>query len=313
MKPFLFVHIPKTAGTSLHHSMIEQLGADAVQRDNGNAEEYTSDLVKHYFYNGAKDYFGYFNAFQNTDKKWLTGHVFAETLLPLFGAPNTISFVREPVERVISNYWYMHKIGRTDLSFGKFYRTPNEANKQFRMIGKTPWRAYSLVGTLDRYGECIALLSEILGLEIKEQKQNVNTSSPARTISDTDRNEIMKRNANDVALYNRVTDYLDARLTAHREKRPFCFHDTGFVPDKHIIGWAFYGQSNEPVELGLFIDGKLAKETRAIEYRATLQAIGTPRAGHNGFRFTLGDYKKASHIELRTRDTEQTLLSWSRC
>lgn len=313
MKPILFVHIPKTAGTSLHQSAIDSLGANCVERDNGNSENLTSELIKEYFYaDKPYDHFGYYEAFKKADKKWLTGHLFAERLLPLFGAENTISFVRDPIDRVISNYQFMKSIDKTSLSFEDYYQAPEETNKQFRMIGQTPWKAYHLVGTLEHYNDCLSLLSHTKQLNLEIQKLNIRQAGTNSKVSETVRSDIQKWNERDCIFFEEVNAYLIARLKAHRSNIDFCYHDMGFVPDQHVIGWAFYSGSDTAVTVDLYVDSRHTDTYVATEHRPELQVVKTPRQGHNGFRFSLEHKKNAEHIELRARETGQILLDWHR-
>jgi len=124
--------------------------------------------------------------------------------------------------------------------------------------------------------------------------------------------DIKRWNERDYIFYGQVTKYLDKHLSVRKSGKNFCYHDIAFVADMHIIGWAFYGGSNELVRVGLYVDGILKKDVPAFEPRIELQAIQTPRHGHNGFRFVLSDYNLASHIEVKALNTDQSLFSWIR-
>ncbi|MBV1900497.1 MAG: sulfotransferase family protein [Kordiimonadaceae bacterium] len=314
MKPILFVHIPKTAGTSLHNGALDILGSSAVERDNGNTESATTQMVKDHLYRDIdlKDPFKFYEAFKGAGKKWLTAHIYADRLLRLFGVENTVSFVRDPIERVISDYRFTKKIGKTDLSFEEFYRHPSETNKQYRMVGTVPWQAFHLVGSLTRYSECIDFLSSSKLSGLSEKHTNINTPPKPNEISEDVQEDIKRWNERDCIFYAQATAYLDQHLTIIKSGKPFCYHDSGFSLDEHIIGWAFYAGSNEVVRIGLYVDGHLKNEIGALEHRPDLHILQTPRGGHNGYRFVLSEYTHASHIEVRALNTEQTLFSWTR-
>lgn len=313
MKPLFFVHIPKTAGSSLHKSAIDIFGADRVERNNGNNGPQTTDLVRKFYYDSNKnDHFQFFQDFITKNKQWLTAHMHAQPLLPLFGATNTLSFVRDPIERIISNHRYMTKIGKNSLTFEEYYKHPNETNKQFRMIGQTVWQAFHLVGTVEDYSECLSLLSGSKSLDLTENHINTNPTKSIDGISEEIIADIRKWNERDCIFVEEVRQYLAKRLDAWRLGAPFCFHDMGFVPDTHIIGWAFYGESEAPVDIGLYVDGTKRETIRACELVDDLNKVQAPRKGHNGFRFVLEPYKDVSHIEVKALQTDQTLFSWTR-
>ena len=229
-----------------------------------------------------------------------------------FGAEKTISFVRDPIDRVISEYKYLSRTHALDRSLEEFYRAPEETNKQYRMIGQVPWQAFHLVGTLSQYTQCLDVLSESRGLTLSENAVNIAPLKTSDTGNETVRADIRKWNERDCSFVEDVEKYLQKRLQAYQEGKAFCFHDFGFIPDRHIIGWAFYSESDQPVTLELYADGKVVADIKGCEHRAELQVLKTPRAGHSGFRFELQQYTSASHIELKARETEQTLLSWLR-
>ena len=133
MSPLLFIHIPKTAGTSFNKSAEQLFGVPAFERDYGAGSPDTSPLVTKYIYGETQDTFAFHQAFLAGEKQWMTGHVFAETYLHLFGAANSIAFVRDPVERVISEYHHRRTHFDLDRDFVDFYRDPGETNKQFRL------------------------------------------------------------------------------------------------------------------------------------------------------------------------------------
>lgn len=313
MQPKLFLHIPKTAGTSLIESLSAIHGHDAIERDYGGEASYSSALVKEHIYAAPTlDEYAFWKAFTDAEKKWLCGHFHADRYVHMFGALNTVAFVRDPIERVISEYQYLVKKHHLERPFEDFYRSPEETNKQFRMIGQSPWRALHLVGSLEAYGACLELLSASLKHPLPEAHANINRHADKAGINTTTREDIAKWNERDLLFVEEVRCYLAARLEFHKAGTPFCFHDLGFVPDTHIIGWAFMDKSEAPVELGLFVDGILKETVKAMEHRPELQLVHTPRGGHNGFRFVLAPYASATQITLKVMETDQVLFDWQR-
>ena len=312
MKPILFIHIPKTAGTSLNASAETCFGVDTVERDYGPDAPHTSALVKEYIYGPETvDQFAFHEAFRSSGKKWLAGHFAAERYLQFLGCENTISFVREPVDRVISEYLYRRRSQGLEQSFEDFYRSPDETNKQFRFIGQVPWRTFHFVGTQERYGEGLLHLGETLGIAIEAQTKNRRTDSRHESISAEERQDIAKWNARDIEFYADVSNYMEQQFAARQAGQAFCYHDIGFVPGVHAIGWAFFEASNDPVDVELYVDGSLVHTVRASEHRPELHGIGVPRGGCVGFRFVLSEYRNAKSVKLRARETGQTLLNWT--
>jgi len=313
LKPILFLHIPKTAGSSLNKSATDWLGDKAVERDYGPEKYFSSSLVKQHIYGaGAIDEFGFFSAFQAEQKAWLSGHFHADRYVHLFGAQNTISFVRDPVERVISEYNYL--VNKHDLrqSFEEFYRSPAETNKQFRMLGQFPWQAFYLVGSTEHYSDCLEFISLGKAVEIYENQINKKYPTSHATLNAETLTDIAKWNARDYLFVSEARAYLEKQFDARQHGKAFCYHDIGFIADQHIIGWAFYSDSEDPANIALYVNGGRRQTIYASEHRPELQTLQTPRSGHNGFRFSLENYKNADRIEVKVLNTDQTLWCWSK-
>jgi hypothetical protein len=312
MSPLLFIHIPKTAGTSLNASAEKIFGADAIERDYGPDVDHTTANVKRYIYNAPTvDQYGFHEATRDAETKWVTGHFPADRFLHLFGAQHTISFVRDPVERVISEFRYRQKIGTTDLDFKSFYTSDAERNKQHHTIGIFPWKAFHLVGSQERYNDCLALLAQVQNLPFEAFERNIMRAED-ETASAEIRSEIESLNTLDCALVSEADMYLEKQFDVATRHEVFCYHDIAFEPDRHFIGWAFYADNEKPVQIEVWADDKLQETVQASEHRTELQAVGTPRMGHNGFRLVLDKYRKADRLDLRTHETGQTLFSWTR-
>lgn len=313
MKPILFVHIPKTAGTSLNASAEEHFGSTAIEKDYGESAPHTSDLVRRFIYEGpTADQFGFADNFLNANKAWLTGHFAADRYLPFVGCENAISFVRDPVERIISEYLYRRRTQGLTCSFEEFFQRPDETNKQYAFVGRFPWRAFHFVGTQERYAEGLAHLRETLGIPIKLQEKNRRIDQEHETINQAVREAVAARNLHDQALYDQACAYMEKQFAARKAGLSFCYHDIGFESEKHAIGWAFYEANNTPVTIELSVDGKAVSTIEAIEHRPELQLLKAPREGCVGFRFVLSDYVGASSIEIVAKQTDQKLLSWTR-
>lgn len=312
MHPILFIHIPKTAGTSFNENAEKYFGIDALEKDYGAEANHTSALVKAHIYGTETiDQYGFHQAFTQAGKKWLTGHFNADRYLHLMGCTNTLAFVRDPVDRVISEYLYRKRQFGMDRSLEAFYQDPGETNKQFRMIGEYPWQAFRFVGTQARYQDCLEYLNKTMALGFENIQSNRRKDSKHLDISEGDKAEIRRWNERDCIFYDEVTAYLEKQFVTTASDQPFCHHNFGFSEGHHVIGWAFYAGQNAPVNVGLFIDGHLMQTVRASEHITDLQAVGAPRAGNIGFRFVLSDYPNAKTIELKAMNTDQKLLFWA--
>jgi hypothetical protein len=97
-KPLLiFVHVPKTAGRSLHHVMFRQYADKHTHRINPVTPE-TLEAIRHWSpetKQSAEVIFGHFDYGMHAFFPERSGNI------------QYISFLREPVDRIISNYYYI--------------------------------------------------------------------------------------------------------------------------------------------------------------------------------------------------------------
>src|SRR6056297_2779889 len=95
LKPMLFVHIPKTAGTSLRHGVAEFLGEGRMVLDYGPKQPATSPLVRRWLY-GESNPDRLRSAFDVQEKKFLSGHIQLVDYIGGFDLDNVAVFLRDP-------------------------------------------------------------------------------------------------------------------------------------------------------------------------------------------------------------------------
>ena len=101
MLPIFFVHIPKTAGTSFRKSAEFYFGSDKVIYDYSTKSPETSELVNNSIYED-KDPFFFSELVHEQLVEFLSGHVPAVKYVHLFGVGQTVTFLRDPIQRVMS-------------------------------------------------------------------------------------------------------------------------------------------------------------------------------------------------------------------
>ena len=217
----LFMHIPKTAGTSLREIIKNQVPKEK----------------RHYIYN-AGDKFDFIN-FKNKNKlKYVFGHFnYADRIDTYLNRDyKFITFMRDPVEQVISHYYHFFNSpedknpNKTNIikpehlvSLDKFINAPIANNLQIKYISGIvnnklnmyPKRTLELakyhidnyfdfVGITENYNDSIDYLCKRYGFNSEIKMLNVGKRPKSKDISNKLIEKIKKRNQLDIKLYNYV-------------------------------------------------------------------------------------------------------------
>ncbi|OAV44832.1 sulfotransferase family 2 domain-containing protein [Lewinella sp. 4G2] len=218
------LHIPKTAGTSFRHILKSKYGEQEVirldipagkRRVRINEKRYRETTIP----SGTRVVHGHFYLPELYAK-------FPETKdLPV------ITWLRDPVERVISNYFYLQKILRQLLdeegkgvnllskmqrSLIEYARAEVNQNRQSKFLAGKDLEDFAFVAIQEYYGEELVELSKVLGWSgVEEKKVNV-TGKDRPEVSIEIREEIARLNAADVALYQRALHLRQRRMSRRR-------------------------------------------------------------------------------------------------
>lgn len=209
----LSFHIPKTGGTSFRNTLKGVYGDDAVARVD-SAKSETTRL------NNSP-----LNAGDPIPHSVIHGHIFWDRWNEKFEAPNDVMkiiWVRDPVERVASQYFYLVDVLKRELdeegkglnllskilkTFPEFIRNPKVQNILSRYV--TPEildRHFDFVGVLEHRQEDLARLARRLDWpEFEDHQHNATPNRPEPTPEERDL--IRAYNQADVRLYEQVLEW----------------------------------------------------------------------------------------------------------
>ena len=215
------VHLAKTAGTSFGKSLEEHFGT-TLQKDYGDfpliKPAYDRNIItlQESIDNGSRD-------FNNIN--CIHGH-FAPLKYLLLSTRIDIKYVtwlRDPVERLASHYWYWKKIYdpnssrflhkkmiEEDWSIERFCLGPELRNFYGQFLWGFPLEQFSFIGIVEHYKEDFSYFNQaFLGADLTAYEENITEKKgeKARYIDDSDfRTAIELHHSNDVELYQRALE-----------------------------------------------------------------------------------------------------------
>jgi len=308
VNPLVFVHLPKTAGTSFRMSLERVFGVDKICMDYGVEYEGSSPCVLGWF--ESRDLYEFYEAFMRAKYRILAGHFAANKYINLFSAQSTVTFLREPVKRVLSEYSHFKRHHGYKGTLDEFYRWDRNKNMQARMLMNVPRQALGLVGVTERYGDSLALFASRFGLKIPNVLENTDPDKVADTVEITEeqRGEIELCNQKDCSLYRTALRDFELQIEMMRSGKAYTFSSLRVDEKNRLDGWAFQRENDTPVPLHFTLNGTDFRTIVAKDYRGLLHRFGCPRRGHLGFNFELPKLKKEDILECKVIGTGQKLF-----
>jgi hypothetical protein len=217
MLEIIHIHIPKTAGTSLLNVLQKKYSSNeicTIKRKvlTGNSNERNSEIIKNSI---------------SKNHKILHGHFFYKEIEPIVNLNKNvkiITFLRNPIDRVISNYLFFKqrinekKVEKSELSrknetLMEYARLEESQNRQSKFLeGLNPEKLYFL-GIMETFAEDINILTKKLEINFSDiPVLNKNTESGNFQISENELDELKSLNQKDLLLYQNA---LEIRQKSH--------------------------------------------------------------------------------------------------
>lgn len=300
--PKIFIHVPKTAGTSFRTAAEARLGRSRILKDYGPESDDTSKAVRNYVYsgNGPEDMS---RAISEHNALLVTGHFPLNKYRRLFSLADTATLLRNPVEQVISHYRHQVRHYGHEGTLMEFARRAEYRNVQSQYLANIDPALIGLVGTTESFKEFLSVLNEQWEWALPHRKRNVGKRLRIGrdVVSREEQDEIKCLNEIDGVLYRRASAVFANRwkgfeLGLDSDVRGGITHARS---GDGLQGWALDMRSNEAVTIELLVNGRPWAKIVCDQSSSLFEGWISRRDGQAGFAFDSTSLEPGSTLEIR--------------
>ncbi len=223
MPMLYFAHIGKTAGTSFRHSALKALGRPRcvflyTPEHKGRSPEATRIYFAKLTRGGDRSEAARAvleHCRERNARCFATHH--NETFKRLIAPEVTLTFLREPLARLISHYNFFLARGQIsgETDFMRFMQGKYLRNLQARSLRMARYDEIGFVGITERFEDSLKAIGETFDISMKPLRRNVTRRHPAAiSAGDLTKEQVeavKRRHARDFALYDRARADFTAR------------------------------------------------------------------------------------------------------
>ena len=219
--------------------------------------------------------------------------------------------VRDPIQRVASEYYHFKKYNDFKGDFESFYTDPRFINRQTSLLGMSLWPLLGFIGMSEEFDLSIKLINQNYRFQLPNLELNKHSEDVAyrHHISGHDLQAIRTINHSDIKLYEAVKEQFSQRIYAMENELPFFRGTISRLKNGILIGWVIPHEEERPVEVDVIINGIHASRIRAIEYHPFVGRFQSKRLGYVGFNYRLESYSPSDTIEVKISATQQQLVN----
>jgi hypothetical protein len=298
----LFLHIPKTAGTSFRRAAADRFGAERILKDYGPDAAETSEILRKTVLESG-DPVEIIRVARQTKAAMLTGHLNVTRYMGIFGLLNTVTLLREPVARVVSHFRHAVRHLGFEGSIMHFAEQPQFRDLQARLVARLDPALFGLVGTTERYDDFLAGLEHAWGWSLDGMKVNVGDELGKLrvSLSDAEQEKIRNWNSMDYRLYDKAQRVMSN--SAYCREQGIRFEPRGGLKLERgrdvLGGWSFNLGSGEAARVTVTVNGEHRADVECASFVPGAACWKAPRHGYIGFRLRQADLHPGDIVELR--------------
>jgi hypothetical protein len=167
------------------------------------------------------------------DTRCVHGHFLADTFDELVPRPRLVTWLRHPVERVVSNYYHFLRtpdprdaccrdLYEKNLSLEAFAELDWMRNEATRYMAGKAVDEFAFVGIVERFAESLELFGATFGLPVPAEAPRINVNHERVTatypLSTRTYEHILKLNLRDLIAYDLATGIIDRRLVTGSDR-----------------------------------------------------------------------------------------------
>lgn len=305
----LFIHIPKTAGTSFRKSAEQYFKKAYVAYDYSLNSPETSSVIRENIYE-KNDPLLLSDQLKKFEIKFLSGHVPASKYINILGVRDTVTFLRDPVQRIVSEYQHFVRHNNYTDDLKSFYRKPQFINRQKKMLQGIPIKSIGYLGLTEHYNDSLKGINRHFQLELPNLELNMGRKdkSACYGLDEETLKEITEINKEDILLYEESSEIFIERKRIEKEGFSYVHGDIQQTTKKFISGWAYYSSNDEPASVTILKNGTTVGQVDAKDLRPGLLWLTPPRKGYIGFHFNFDTpCKEGDEISCVIKESNQVL------